>query len=136
MRKFILFAAAAALLGTAASAVTTEKRNDKGEAALAKLIAGRTPGKPVDCIPSTLYSNSTVIDGTAIVYQNSGRTLYVNRPRSGAPSLNDDDILVTRQWGSQLCNLDMVHLVDRASRFPRGFVSLGQFVPYTRPKTK
>jgi hypothetical protein len=105
---------------------------DTPEAKLQKLLAGRTAGKPVDCIP--LSSNSSqIIDGKAIVYR-VGSKLYVNEPRSGAESLNDDDILVTKVFGSQLCSIDTVNLVDRTSRFPRGFVILGKFVPWTKTK--
>lgn len=105
---------------------------DTPEVQLQKLLAGRTAGKPVDCIP--LSSNSSqVIEGKAIVYR-VGSKLYVNEPRSGAESLNDDDILVTKVFGSQLCSIDTVNLVDRGSRFPRGFVILGKFVPWTKVK--
>jgi hypothetical protein len=60
--------------------------------------------------------------------------VYFNEPRSGAESLRDDDILVTRMFGSQLCSIDTARLIDRASRFPRGFFSPGQFVSYTKVK--
>ncbi len=52
----------------------------------------------------------------------------------GAKRLNRDDVLVTRTVGTDLCRLDVVQLLDRTSRIPRSFVSLGQFVPYTKPK--
>jgi hypothetical protein len=100
---------------------------------LSKVIAGRVAGKPVNCISLTGSQSTQIIDGKAIVYR-SGAHLYVNVPRAGASSLDDDDILVTRTFGSQLCSVDTVNLVDRTSRFPRGFVILGQFVPYTTPK--
>ena len=76
--------------------------------------------------------DSQVIDGTAIVYRVGGR-LYVNRPEIGADSLDNDDILVTRTTTDQLCRIDTVRLIDRTSRIPRGFVGLGDFVPYTKP---
>ncbi|ATY30755.1 hypothetical protein [Sphingomonas psychrotolerans] len=105
---------------------------DTPEVKLQKLLAGRTAGKPVDCIP--LSSNSSqIIDGKAIVYR-VGSKLYVNEPRSGAESLNDDDVLVTKVFGSQLCSIDTVNLVDRTSGFQRGFVILGKFVPWTKVK--
>jgi hypothetical protein len=106
---------------------------DTPEQQLEKLLAGRTPGKPVDCIPLFGSNSSQIIEGKAIVYRVGGK-LYVNEPRSGAESLNDDDILVTKVFGSQLCSIDTVNLVDRTSRFPRGFVSLGKFVPWTKVK--
>ena len=122
------------LLGASLIAVpAVAAPRDTPEVQLQKLLAGRTPGKPVDCIP--LSSNSSqIIEGKAIVYQVGGK-LYVNEPRSGADSLDEDDILVTKVFGSQLCSIDTVNLVDRTSRFPRGFVILGKFVPWTKAKT-
>jgi hypothetical protein len=107
-------------------------RRDTPEQQLQKLIGDRVPGKPVDCIPLYNTQSSTIIDHRAIVYR-VGSRLYVNTPRSGADSLDDDTILVTKTIGSQLCSIDTVHLIDRTSRFPRGFVQLGAFVPYNRP---
>ena len=76
-----------------------------------------------------------MIDKTAIVYR-AGDTLWVNRPRSGADQLNDDDILVTKTSSSQLCSIDVVQLHDRMSHMYSGFVSLGEFVPYRRVKAR
>jgi hypothetical protein len=111
------------------------QRRERGEAELARVLGGRVPGKPVDCIDLRSAGSSHIIDRTAIVY-GSGGTLYVNRPRSGAPSLDSDDILVTRTSGSQLCSLDTVRLVDRGSRIPSGFIALDKFVPYARPRNR
>lgn len=123
------FTAAAMLLaGTAASA----KPRLTGEEQLAKLLEGRVAGAPVDCIYMPSVSSSRVIDKTAIVYD-SGRTLYVQRPKSGAESLDSDDVLVTKLTGPQLCSIDTVQLHDRGvGHFWRGFVGLDKFVPYTR----
>ncbi|HSX57382.1 MAG TPA: hypothetical protein VLG14_18925 [Sphingomonas sp.] len=133
MRK--LFAAAVlALVALPGAAMADEKVNAKGEAELAKMLEGRVAGKPVKCLPTHAMDNSTVINGTAIVYR-SGSRLYVNRPRSGADRLDDDDILLTKLYGSQLCNVDKVDLIDRSSRMWSGFVLLGDFVPYQKVKT-
>ncbi|AQR72482.1 hypothetical protein [Sphingomonas sp. LM7] len=106
---------------------------DTPEVKLQKLLAGRVAGEPVSCISLPPGNSSQVIEGKAIVYR-VGSRLYVNTPRSGAESLNDDDILVVKMTGSQLCSIDTINLVDRTSGFPRGFVILGKFVPYTRVK--
>jgi hypothetical protein len=123
--------AGAALL--AAPVANAQRHRATPEEKLAKLLDGRVAGKPVDCISLNMAGSSQVIDGTAIVYQ-LGNTLYVNRPRGGADQLDDNSILVTNTFGSQLCSIDTVRLIDRNSYFPRGFVSLGEFVPYTKPK--
>ena len=104
-----------------------------GEEKLAKELEGRVAGKPVDCIYLPTITSSRIIDRTAIVYE-AGRTLYVNRPRGGADQLNDSDIMVLNLHSSQLCSIDIVHLHDQTSHFMSGFVNLGEFVPYTKPK--
>jgi hypothetical protein len=124
-----IVAAAGALLmaGTAAEA----RPRPTGEEQLAKLLDGRVAGKPVNCIRLNTVQSSTVIDKTAIVY-GSGSTIYVQRPRTGASSLDSNDILVTQLTTPQLCSVDVVQLRDRNGHFWRGFVGLDQFVPYTR----
>ena len=130
MTKTILFLAAAGLLAAPAQAaprLTPEQQ-------LAKAIEGRVAGKPVSCIDPRLNANSRVIDRTAIIY-GSGRTIYVQQPDNPG-SLRSDDILVTELFGtSQLCNVDIVRLVDRNGFWWRGFVNLTPFVPYTRTET-
>ena len=134
MVRFLNLLPALALLGTAVPAMAASRAAESGEARLAKALEGRTPGKPVDCISLNRARSSQIYDGTAIVYED-GRTLYVNRPAIGADSLRRDDILVSKTYSDRLCRIDTVRLIDQGSRFERGFVGLGQFVPYTKPKS-
>jgi hypothetical protein len=132
MRKTIAAVlAAATVLSLAVSADARPKIAP--EAKLAKYLDGRVAGEPQDCIFLPSIRGTRVFDKTAIVYD-AGRTLWVNRPRSGASTLDDDDILVTdlRGSGSSLCSIDIVTLRDRNSHFYSGFVGLGEFVPYKR----
>jgi hypothetical protein len=133
MKKPIITAVAvfAALTGLAtAPALAKEKLT--GEAKLAKILDGREAGKPVNCLPLGQAQSTQVIDKTAIVYK-YGSTFYVNRP-ANPESLDDDDIMVTRQTSGQLCRLDSVQLRDRSSFFYSGFVALQDFVPYRKAK--
>jgi hypothetical protein len=100
---------------------------------LAKALEGRTAGKPVDCIMLRDIQSSQIIDDTAILYS-VGRTLYVNKPTSGANFLNSSTIMVTDTHSPQLCSIDIVRLVDSGSRMQSGTVGLGEFVPYTKAK--
>jgi hypothetical protein len=104
------------------------------EAKLARALEGRVAGEPVDCINLHNIRSSTIIDRTAILYEASGGTIYVNRPDGGESSLGSWDILVTNTHSSQLCNIDVVHLYDSGARMQTGVVFLGDFVPYKRPK--
>lgn len=138
MRRVSMILAGAALLaGMPAlakdAAATRAALAEKAQAKLAKALEGRVAGAPVRCINLRNVRSSTVIDGTAILYDMGG-TIYVNRPDIGASSLDDDDVLVTRTPSTQLCDLDVVRLIDRSTRFETGFVGLGKFVPYTRAK--
>lgn len=132
MRHLIPTLLAAAALATVPGAASAREKLAP-EDQLAKLLEGRVAGEPQNCIPLASARSSQVIDKTAIVYR-IGSTLWVNRPKGGAESLDDDDILVTKTTGSQLCSIDPVELRDRSSQMYSGFVSLGEFVPYRRVK--
>ena len=103
-----------------------------GEQELAKLLEGRSPAKPVDCIQLRDVWSTQIIDRTAIVYNIAG-TLYVNRP-SFPDMLDSDAIMVTKTWGSQLCRLDMVSMRDRSMPgMMHASIGLNDFVPYAKP---
>jgi hypothetical protein len=135
MRRSALFitlaVAAAAPISAAPLQHKTGPQHKTGEEALQELLKGRVAGKPVSCLSLPTLRESEIIDGTAIVYR-SGSKLYVNRPRSDAKWLDSDDILLTKTSGGELCSIDTVYLLDRDTHFTRGFVTLGDFVPYER----
>jgi hypothetical protein len=129
MKKIILTLAACAVAFAPAAAAPRLH----GEAELARLLEGRTAGAPVDCIDLNRVHSSQIIDRTAIVYD-AGNTLYVNRPRAGAESLDRFDAMLEKPWNHQLCRVDVVRLLDTGARFEKGSVFLDDFVPYTRVK--
>jgi hypothetical protein len=129
MKKTLLILAAAAAAFAPAQARSPDP--DKGERKLAQALEGRVAGEPVDCIDLHRIRSSRIIDRTAIVYD-AGGTLYVNRPRSGARSLRDWDVMVTKPFGSRLCSVDTVQMYSPGSNMLGGIVFLGDFVPYKR----
>ena len=120
---------AGALLVAVAAPAAAERPSP--EAQLERALAGRVAGDPVDCIDTYRVRSSRIIDGTAILYE-AGSVIYVNRPRSGAETMNHWDTLVTRLHSTRLCSIDTVRLLDSSTRFERGVVFLGDFVPYRR----
>ena len=129
MRKLITLLAGTLMLGGVAQA----KPQDH-EAELARAIQGRVAGEPVQCIDLHRIRNSRVITDTAIIYD-AGSVVYVNRPANGADQLNQWDAMVTRTSTSQLCNVDTVTMIDRASHSFTGVVFLGDFVLYRRVRS-
>jgi hypothetical protein len=128
MRKVLPVIAAGLALATGAAAGAT---TPDPEAQLARALAGRVAGPPVDCVDLHAVHSTQIIPHTAIVYD-SGSVIYVNRPRSGGDQLNRWDTMVTRLNSTQLCSVDTVRMVDPNSRFMTGIVFLGEFVPYRR----
>jgi hypothetical protein len=130
MRKLIPLALGGLL---AATAPVQAKVPADAEAKLAKELEGRVAGAPVDCVNMRQIRSTRIIDGIGIIYD-AGVTIYLNRPRAGAKSLDKWDTLVTKLHSSQLCSIDTVQLYDSGSRMQTGFVFLGEFIPYRRPK--
>lgn len=131
MRKFLAILAGSLILG----ALPAQAEPRDPEAELSRALQNRVAGEPVDCIDLNRVRSTRIIDDTAIIYD-AGSTIYVNRPRSGAESLDRWDTLVTRLWGgSRLCSIDTVRLVDTSARMTTGVVFLGEFVPYRRVQT-
>ena len=106
------------------------------EAKIARALEGRVAGKPTDCIRQIDIRSSQIFDRTAILYEMSNGTYYLNRPQSGAAFLSRNDILVTDTHSQDLCSIDIVRLLDNVSRFPSGSLGLGPFVPYTKAGMK
>lgn len=127
-----LFPAALALgVLAVAPAVAAPSQAQKGEARLARIIGGRTAGKPLDCLDAFKRRNMEVVDHTALVFRD-GDTIYVNRP-VGVDFLTWNDIPVFKIWGSnQLCSKDTAELRDRSTGMRGAAIVLGEFVPYRR----
>ena len=133
MRFSLALAASAAVIAALSPAIAKKIGPD---AELARIVKGRVAGKPVHCISNTNVHNTIIVDKTAIVYD-MGETLYVNRPKMGAQFLDDAwSLLAVFPTGSQLCSLDRVQVFDRGSSIPRGWIGLGEFVPYKRAENR
>ena len=132
MRTAFRLMTGAVLALMAVPALAGSSAAERGEAKLAKALAGREAGKPVTCLNLRDIQSTEIFDRTAIVYRTSSNKLYVNRPRIGASSLDKWDVLVSKTYSSQLCSIDTVRLWDSGSRMETGFVGLGEFVPYTK----
>lgn len=132
MRNTLRFVLGSFLMAGVTAGAGAASRLDP-EAKLAEALNGRTAGAPVDCLNLRDIRSSRIINRTAILYETSGGTIYVNRPESGRESLDDWDVLVTRPHMNRLCSIDVVDLYDPGARTQTGTVFLGEFVPYRKP---
>jgi hypothetical protein len=125
MLRPLIAIAALAGCATAAEPTAAPVPDEKLEAAL----VGRTAGKPVSCVSLSRAQSSTTYRD-AIVYR-EGNTLYVNRV-GACPGLRSDPILITRNFGGQICRGEPIELADRNTGTFRGTCILGNFEPYKR----
>lgn len=96
-------------------------------------LAGRVAGQPVSCIDPRGIRSTDIIDKVGILYTMNNGTKYLNRV-NGAPRLMDeDDILLKKSFGSQLCKVDLIHLLDHNDFYLKGAISLSEFIPYPDP---
>jgi hypothetical protein len=129
----ILALGATAALASCSTAPAQESRSPQAAQQLASALAGRTQGRPINCIPNYRTSQMQVIDDWTILFRD-GRTIYVQNPRGGCRGIaRGSTILVSRlHGGTQLCSGDIQQLVDSSTRMPQGSCVFGPFVPYTR----
>ena len=130
----LLAIGSAALLASCSTSAGQETRSPEAQREIAKALAGRTPGKPVDCIGNFRTSNMQVIDDWTILFR-EGRIIYVQSPQGGCIGIGSGtNTLVTRLYGtSQLCRGDINRVVDLHTGIGGGACVFTPFVPYTKP---
>jgi hypothetical protein len=130
--KALLLTLAGATLALAGPAAASGSANTaRGEARLARMLEGRTPGTPVSCIDTMRSNKMEVIDGVAVVYD-AGKTIYVGRPTDPRMLGSSDALVIDRFSPSRLCVQEPMKTIDRYDHFPTGVVFLKDFVPYTK----
>jgi hypothetical protein len=124
-----------ALVATSASAPVEITHSPKAQRELAKALAGRTAGRPVQCMYNFPAAKMQVIDDWTILFRNRD-TIYVQNPPGGCRNIGFPGYtLVTRQIGiNQLCNGDIAYLRQVSTGNGGGSCIFGPFTPYTKPK--
>jgi hypothetical protein len=134
MRNFLCIATAgAAILSAGAAAGQTGDRATARDIQLMdRWLEGRTPGKPVSCIPSRQIRSTHYVGGKIILYRMRNGTVYRNEPPGGCPGLNSNLALETRNPTGLLCRGEIAFVRDYSQGFSPGACALGAFVPYRR----
>ncbi|MES2755518.1 MAG: hypothetical protein V4659_12735 [Pseudomonadota bacterium] len=123
------------LLGGAATAAVSqvdEKAAARGETAIARDLAGLTPGKPQKCIRQ-LEARSSTAYGNTILFKVSSGLVYRN-DMGGACSKSPSDALVTRTPNNLLCSGEIAQTYDPMIGVQSGSCVFNEFVPYRRAR--
>jgi hypothetical protein len=87
-------------------------------------------GAPTSCIPLSHIRETRVRDDWTIDFYGAGRTVYRNALTARCSGLKSNDAITYKTSLSQLCNTDIVYVLETAGGLHRGpSCSLGQFVP-------
>lgn len=136
MRSLILLAAAlmAGCTPTAADTARAVDRAATRQEGLARELAGLTPDAQGGCFSTTLNrgQQSTKAYGNTLLFRVSRNLVYRTDTAGGCEGVGDDKILVTSTPSTQFCRGDIATTIDRASNFPSGGCSFGDFVAYRR----
>jgi hypothetical protein len=87
-------------------------------------------GAPKSCVPLSHIRETRVRDDWTIDFMDSGNTGYRNALTARCSGLKSNDAITYKTSLSQLCNTDIVYVLETAGGLHRGpSCSLGQFVP-------
>ncbi len=126
--------ASAGVLASCATTGQPVQRSPKALAELASYLDGRTPGKPVSCLPTYRRNDMVVIDENTILFRDGANRVWRNDLKGPCNSLGrPSTALLTRQFSSSLCSGEIAQVIDTTGGFTVGSCALGDFVPYTGP---
>ncbi len=123
------------LAGCATGPEPAAQLTPKQEKQLARLLDGKEPGKPENCVSTFRGSDRlTAISDDVLVLQINRNLVYRNDLNGSCRGLSRGDILVLEVHGSQYCRGDLARVVSPVSGFMGGMCALGDFVPYRTSK--
>jgi hypothetical protein len=121
---------AVAVLAGAATVVAHQGPNLESAQKLAKALAGRTAGQPVDCINER--SKMQVVDDGTILFRDRG-IVYVQQPHGGCYGLSSGMSLIRASFGTtRICSGDINQIVDVRTGFGTGACTYSEFIPYRK----
>jgi hypothetical protein len=125
----------AALAASCATPNEPTTRSAEGQRQYEQLIAGKTAGPPLVCIPTNSTDDLRIIDGHTVAYRLGSKTTYVVHLSGGCGNLaNGSYALVTEHFGgSGPCRGDAARVLDAPSRMIVGSCMIQEIVPYSGP---
>lgn len=134
MRNILFPLVAVALAGCAMAPQPTAVMDERAQARLSQLLAGKVAGPPQSCLPGYRSRDMVVIDDRTIAFRESPGRVWVMNPRNACNLLSSGPhALVTRTPTTQMCSGDIGQVVDTLSGATVGSCVMGDFIPYTRP---
>lgn len=100
---------------------------------LARLLAGKTAGAPISCLPSYNSNDMQVIDGRNVAFRLGSQRVFIMHLSPGCGLLGSGNYaLFTQQFGGLgMCRGDIARVLDTTTRNIVGSCGIEQIVPYS-----
>ena len=114
---------ALAVLATAACTEEPDRQD------LVRAPAVEVLGEPVNCILTSRIRNTDVQDDYTIDFVMMGGDVYRNTLPNRCPHLGFDEAFAYKNSTGQLCNVEIIEVIDQSSAGRGAGCGLGKFVP-------
>ncbi|MFW2404409.1 MAG: hypothetical protein ACN4GT_06550 [Gammaproteobacteria bacterium] len=108
-----------------------EAKTESAENAAEDVLAEVAFGDPVDCVSTQRIRRTDVLSDREILFYTSGSGVYLNKLPHRCSGLRWADSFSYQVRGSQLCDIDLIRVVDTMGRGIRPGIAcgLGKFLP-------
>ena len=108
--------------------------DQRAQARLNQLLAGKVPGRPQACLPHFRADDMVVIDDYTIAFRDGTDRVWINKPPGGCNLLSAGPYaLVTHTSIGSTCRGDIANVADTMNHASVGTCVFSDFVPYTTP---
>jgi len=111
------------------SAMAADHKEDKLTKALAKY---EKTGKVEKCVRLSDIDSTRVIDDYNILFIMKGKKAYLNSMKHRCPRLGFEEAFSYKVSVNQLCDIDIITVLDANGGIPGPSCGLGKFVGYTK----
>ena len=135
MRSVIPLLIVGALTGcTYAPAQQAPMVDQRAQARLNQLLAGKVPGRPQSCLAHFRADDMVVIDDCTIAFRDGTNRVWINKPPGGCNLLSAGPYaLVTHTSIGSTCRGDIASVMDTINHASVGSCVFSDFVPYSTP---
>lgn len=108
----------------------------QAETRLGELLAGKTAGRVMTCLPRQYAERQTIIDERTIIFRpNAGRSrVYRSDLSPSCPGLDRYSTLIRRSTQTSICSGEIFEVRDSGTQFPQGSCTFGDFTEYRAPE--
>ena len=105
-------------------------RSERAETRLTRALSGKIAEAPQRCISRFRRNDLEIVDRNTILFKNGRNLVYRNDPEGGCAGLDPSRTIVTTSISDDLCQGDIIRVVDQVSQSTVGVCAFSDFIPY------